>query len=255
MKALIIEDEPLVAKDLQKIIFEIDPSIQIQEVLESVVSAVSWLKINPEPELIFMDIQLSDGVSFDIFNEVQVRCPVIFTTAYNDFAIRAFKVNSIDYLLKPIDKKELTFALEKFKKIKLAGGVNMKEQIQSLISQIALPPTNKIYKERFSAHSGASFIVINYQNIASFQKDTLIYINTIDKQQFITDFQTMEEVEELLNPKYFFRANRQFILNINSIESYRTDTYSKLIVKLNSPLNTTIDISREKAQAFKSWLQ
>jgi len=201
-----------------------------------------------------MDIQLSDGVSFDIFKHVEIKCPVIFTTAYNEYAIRAFKVNSIDYLLKPIDKNELYGALDKFNKINKNPTISIKDQLQSLMKHIALPIDNKIYKERFTAHSGKSFLAIDQSKIACFQKDALIYINTIDKEQFITDFQTMEEIEELVDPKIFFRANRQFIINVNSVESYRTDSYSKLIVKLKAPLITTIDISREKAQAFKSWL-
>lgn len=254
MKAIIIEDEPLVAKDLNKVIRDIDPSIEVMATIDSVKSSIDYFKNNTEPDLIFADIQLSDGVSFDIFSKVQLSCPIIFTTAYNEYAIRAFKVNGIDYLMKPIDKNELSQAIDKFKKMKSSSGADVKEQLQSLIGHLALPKESKIYKERFAAISGKSHIVINYTNIACFQKDALIYITTNDKQQFITDFQTMEEIEELLNPKFFFRANRQFILNVNSVESYRTDAYSKLIVKLKPPLNITVDISREKAQAFKSWL-
>ncbi|MEO8146742.1 MAG: LytTR family DNA-binding domain-containing protein [Bacteroidia bacterium] len=254
MQAIIIEDEPLVARDLQKLISQIDSAINIVAVIDSLKSAIEYFKSNPEPDLLFMDIQLSDGVSFDLFKQVEIKCPVIFTTAYNEYAIRAFKVNSIDYLLKPIDKVELTTAIEKFKKLKENPTVDIKEQLQSLMQHIALPNKTEIYKERFSAHLGKSFIIIDATNIVCFQKDALIYIITKDKQQFITDFQTMEEVEELLNPKYFFRANRQFIINANAVESYRTDSYSKLIVKIKPPVNITVDISREKAQAFKSWL-
>lgn len=255
MKAIIIEDEPLVAKDLKKLIQQIDSSIEIIAELDSVKSCIEYFKSNNEPDLLFCDIQLSDGVSFDLFNHIRISCPVIFTTAYNEYAIRAFKVNSIDYLLKPIDKNELASALEKLKKIKTDPGVDIKEQLQSLMSHIALPKENTIYKERFTAHAGKSYVVINYINIAYFQKDSLIYIVTNDKQQFITDFQTMEEIEELLNPKFFFRANRQFIINANSVDSFRTDVYSKLVVKMKPPLNSTVDISREKAQAFKNWIQ
>ena len=257
MKAIIIEDEHLVARDLRKLIEAIDPSIEILTILDSVKACMEYFKTNFEPDLIFADIQLSDGVSFDIFNKVQITCPVIFTTAYNEYAIRAFKVNSIDYLLKPIDKSELASAIEKFKKMKAQpeNKNDIKEQLQSLIGHLALPNDSKIYKERFAAISGKSHVIINYTNIACFQKDSLIYINTNDKQQFITDFQTMEEIEEVLNPKFFFRANRQFIINVNAVESFKTDVYSKLIVKLKAPLNITVDISREKAQTFKSWVQ
>lgn len=254
MKAIIIEDEPLVAKDLMKLVQVVNKDIEIITTLDSVKASIDYFKNNPEPELIFMDIQLSDGVSFEIFNHIRITCPIIFTTAYNEYAIRAFKVNSIDYLLKPIDNSELTIALEKFSKYRSAQSEVIKDQIKSLMNHLTLPSQNKIYKERFAANSGKTHLVINYTNIACFQKDSLIYIHTNDKEQFITDFQTMEEIEELLNPAAFFRANRQFIININAVDSYRTDSYGKLIAKLKAPNSITIDISREKAQAFKSWL-
>jgi DNA-binding LytR/AlgR family response regulator len=254
MKAVIIEDEPLVAKDLKNIIAQLDSTIEIIMILDSVKASVEYFKLNAEPELVFMDIQLSDGVSFDIFKEVEIKCPIIFTTAYNEYALRAFKVNSLDYLLKPIDKKDLNAALEKFRRINQNPAIFIKEQLQSLMLHMALLSDNKIYKERFTVHSGKSFLVIDQSKIVNFQKDTLIYINTSDKEQFITDFQTIDEIEELVNPKYFFRANRQFIIHISSIETYRNDSYGKVIVKLKAPINVTIDISREKAQAFKNWL-
>jgi DNA-binding LytR/AlgR family response regulator len=202
-----------------------------------------------------MDIQLNDGVSFDLLKHVDIQCPIIFTTAYNEYAIRAFKVNSIDYLLKPIDKIELRAALEKFKKMKSAHGGDIREQIQQAVSQLSASTDKNIYKERFMVHSGKSFVVIHCANVAYFIKDTLIYLVTNDKQQFLTDFQTMEELEELLNPKLFYRANRQYIISAQAVDSFRTDIYSKMILQLKPPLNVSIDISREKAQAFKNWIQ
>jgi DNA-binding LytR/AlgR family response regulator len=255
MKTIIVEDEPLVAKDLQKLILQIDPSIEVLSVLDSVQSCISYFTSNAEPDLIFMDIQLNDGVSFDLLRQVDIRCPIIFTTAYHEYALRAFKVNSVDYLLKPIDKSELQAAIEKFKKGHGFQGVDLREQIQLAMNQLIAPTENKIYKERFMAHSGKSFLVVDYTQVAYFIKDTLIYIVTHEKQQYVTDFQTMEEIEDLLNPKSFFRANRQYIINIQAIDTFRTDSYSKLIVQLKSPLSVTVDISREKAQAFKNWIQ
>ena len=255
MKTIIIEDEPLVAKDLKKLILQIDPSIEILTTLDSLQSCVAYFKSNTEPDLVFVDIQLNDGVSFDLFKQVEIRCPIIFTTAYNEYALRAFKVNSIDYLLKPIDKNELQAAIEKFRKTQSVQGPDLKSQIQQAISQLTMPSDHKIYKERFMVHSGKSFIVINQDNVAYFVKDTLIYLVTSDKQQFLTDFQTMEEVEDLLDPKFFYRANRQYIISLHSVDSFRTDIYSKMILQLKQPLNVSIDISREKAQAFKNWIQ
>jgi DNA-binding LytR/AlgR family response regulator len=254
MKTIIVEDEPLVAKDLQKLIGQIDPSIEILCVLDSVESCISYFTSNPEPDLLFMDIQLSDGVSFDLLKQVDIRCPIIFTTAYNEYALRAFKVNSIDYLLKPIDKNELLSALEKFKKVQPPRDTDLNEQIKLAMTQILTKPANKIFKERFMAHSGRSFVVVDHSQVAYFIKDTLIYLVTNDKQQYVTDFQSMEEVEDLLNPKFFFRANRQYIVNIKAVDNFRTDSYSKLIVHLKSPLTTAVDVSREKAQAFKNWI-
>jgi two-component system, LytTR family, response regulator len=253
-KTVIVEDEPLVAKDLQKLVLQADPSIEVVEVLNSLQSAISYFRSNPEPDLIFMDIQLSDGVSFDLFKSINLNCPVIFTTAYSEYAIRAFKVNSIDYLLKPINKPDLKNAIEKFKKADQQDHAGLAD-LKFLIAQLTLPSNTPIYKERFLVHSGKSLSVIDQSNIAYFIKDTLIYIVTNDKQQFVTDFQTMEEVDELLNPKNFFRANRQYIINLTSVESFKTDLYSKILLKLKSPLSITIDISREKAQAFKKWVQ
>lgn len=255
MKAIIIEDEPLVAKDLLKLLAKIAPQLTIVTVLDSLKSSIAYFKENDEPDLLFMDVQLSDGVSFDLLKEVTISCPIIFTTAYDEYAIRAFKLNSIDYLLKPIDKTELALAIEKFERLKLSSNTTFQEQLQLMIKHIALPKDTKVFKERFAAHSGKAYILINYTQIAYFVKDTLIYIVTKDKQQFVTDFQTIEEIEELLNPDYFYRANRQIILQADFIEGFKANSYGKLTVKLKSPVNITVDISREKAQAFKKWIQ
>jgi two-component system, LytTR family, response regulator len=253
MKTIIIEDEPLVARDLRNLILQIDPSIEVIATLDSLESSVAYLKSHEEPDLIFMDIQLNDGVSFDLFKRVEVKTPIIFTTAYNEYALRAFKVNSIDYLLKPIDKNELRSAIEKYKRINHGDGY-LKDQLEQAVIQLS-NPSKKMYKERFMVHSGKSYSVINYSNIGYFVKDTLVYLVTNDKQQFLTDFETMEEVEDLLDPKFFYRANRQYIININAVDSFRSDVYGKMVVQLKQPLVVSIDISREKAQAFKNWIQ
>lgn len=255
MKTIIIEDETLVAKDLENLILQVDPSIEIITRLESLQECISYFKSNAAPDLIFMDIQLNDGVSFDLFNHVDIRCPIIFTTAYNEYALRAFKVNSIDYLLKPVDKSELQSSLEKYKKMTSMYGVELKDQIQQVMNYFSSSHQPKVYKERFMVHSGKSLSVISQSNVGYFLKDTLIYLVTLDKQQFLTDFQTMEELEDLLNPKFFYRANRQYIISMNAVESFRADIYSKIVLQLKAPLNVSIDISREKAQAFKNWIQ
>lgn len=255
IKTIIIEDEPLVARDLQKLILQIDPTVVIVSTLDSLQAAIQYFKTNESPDVLFMDIQLSDGVSFDLLKHVNLTCPIIFTTAYSEHAVRAFKVNSIDYLLKPVDINELRLSLEKFQKMKNAQVSNIKEQFQSVMQHLALPHSEKIYKERFLVHLGKSFSVINNNDIAYFLKDTLIYLTTLKKQQYLTEYETMEEIEDVLNPKLFFRANRQYLINIISVDSFKTDQYSKILVQLKPPLNFTIDISREKAQAFKKWIQ
>jgi len=255
MNIIIIEDEQLVARDLQKLIREIDPTLNIITTLGSLKGCIEYFKSNAEPDLLFMDVQLSDGVSFDLFNEVAISSPIIFTTAYDEYAIKAFKLNSIDYLLKPIDRNELKIAIDKFRRLQGTEGLDFKEQFERLVRHVALPPDTKVYKERFLAHSGKTYTIVNAADIACFVKETLIYIITMDKHKLVTDFQTMEEAEELLNPDKFFRANRQMIIQAGFVESFRADVYGKLVAKMKSPLNLMVDISRERAQAFKKWLQ
>jgi DNA-binding LytR/AlgR family response regulator len=258
MKTIIIEDEPLVARDLQKVIKEIDPTITIVTVLDSLKKCIAYFKSNPTPDLLFMDVQLSDGVSFDLFNEIQLDCPIIFTTAYDEYAIRAFKLNSIDYLLKPVDKNELKVSIQKFLRIKESIGpaFDIQDQVNKLIEQVSKPKgEQKNYKERFMAHAGKSYMIVHSDRIAYFQKESIIYIVTKEKEKFVSDFQTMEEIEDLIDPALFFRANRQFIVQANAIESFRADMYGKIVAKLKDNNTMTIDISREKAQAFKKWIQ
>lgn len=258
MKTIIIEDEPLVAKDLQKIITEIDSTITIVTVLDSLKKCITYFKSNPTPDLLFMDVQLSDGVSFDLFNEIQLDCPIIFTTAYDEYAIRAFKLNSIDYLLKPIDKNELKISMQKFMRMRESIGpaFDIQDQFKKFIEQVNQPKgEQKNYKERFMAHAGKSYVIVHSEKIAYFQKDAIIYIVTKENEKFVTDFQTMEEIEDIINPALFFRANRQFIVQANAIESFRADMYGKIVAKIKNNNTMTIDISREKAQAFKKWIQ
>lgn len=255
MKTVIIEDELLAAKDLQKLINQLDSGIEVLAILPGLAIAREWFSKNPEPDLLFMDIQLSDGVSFDLFKYVKLECPVIFTTAYNEYAIQAFKVNSVDYLLKPIDRAELRQALEKFRKLKhQSPPFNMQSHIQAFLQDITGAQPSKKYKERFMAHYKNTLVPIPADRIAYFIKDELIYLVTFDNQKMIADFHTMEEVEHLLNPVQFFRANRQYIIHLNSVDHIRHGFNGKVIVKLKSPLFTELDISREKANTFKDWI-
>ncbi|MCW5906440.1 MAG: response regulator transcription factor [Chitinophagales bacterium] len=253
MKALIIEDEILIAKNLSRLLKQIEPAIEIITVLDSVSASVKWLKENPAPDLIFMDIQLSDGVSFDIFNQVKIESPVIFTTAYNEYAIRAFKVNSVDYLLKPIDKDQLQKALDKFKKYFGVKNEVAESQLKLLLDNLQHKNTPR-YKERFLAHYKGGIVPIAENRAAYFVKDTLIYLVTTDNEKLVTDYATIDELEEVVNPEKFFRANRQTMIAVEQVDAYKKHDTGKIEVHLKCDKNLRIDVSREKAHTFIDWI-
>ena len=253
MKVVIIEDEPLTAKNLSRLLKQIEPSVEIVAMLDSVSSSVKWIQENEQPDLFFMDIQLADGVSFDIFDKVKVEKPVIFTTAYNEYAIRAFKVNSVDYLLKPIDKELLQSAIEKFKKYFGQSTKEGSEQLQSFVSSYKKEDLPK-HKERFLAHYKAGIVPLPENRVAYFIKDTIIYLVTTDNEKLVTDYNTIDEIEEVVNPKKFFRSNRQMIIHIDQIDTYKKHDTGKVEVHLKCDKNIRADVSREKASEFVNWL-
>ena len=249
MKVLIIEDEPLVAKDLLKVIGRVAPDAEVMGTLSGVREAHNWFDNNPSPDLVLSDIQLSDGISFEIFESRKLKCPVIFTTAYDEYAIRAFKLNSIDYLLKPIDEKELSTALDKYRS--LSEGTTITDQLKMLMS--GWGKEQKKYKERFLSIQRNSMIPITQQEIGYFHKEELIFIHTMSDEKMIGEHQTLDEVESLVDPSVFFRVNRQFIIHLQTVARVKT-THKGLTVQLKPPFNFELDISREKATAFKEWL-
>lgn len=249
MKILIIEDESLVARDIQMLIQRLEPNARILEIVGSVAAARKWFTNHPEPDLIFADIQLSDGISFEIFESITISCPIIFTTAYDEYAIRAFKVNSIDYLLKPIDSEELARALQKYKQV--AGRSTGDPQIHNMIRDWS--NGSVAFKERFLVVHGNSMVPVMENNIACFHKDQLIFLHTVQNEKYICEMNALDDLESLLNPQKFFRVNRQYLIHIQSVSKVRI-THKGLTVVLNPPLNLEIDISREKATAFKRWL-
>lgn len=253
MKVVIIEDEPLVAKNLMRMLRQIDASVEILATLDSVAASVKWVNENPQPDLFFMDIQLADGVSFDIFNKVKIGSPVIFTTAYNEYAIRAFKVNSVDYLLKPIDKEQLQSAVEKFKKYFGVKNDAMGEQFKSLLDNMQNKSTPK-FKERFLAHYKGGIVPMPESKTAYFIKDTIIYLVTNENEKLVTDYNTIDEIEEVVNPEKFFRANRQMIIHVDQVDTYKKHDTGKVEVHLKCDKNVRADVSREKANEFVSWL-
>lgn len=250
MKVLIIEDEPLVAKDLQRLIMTLDADIEIVAVLPSVVHGKEWFAKNPLPELIFSDIRLSDGTSFELFESRDIRCPIIFTTAYDEYAIRAFKLNSIDYLLKPVDKKELMLALTKYKSLSIGDVVS--EQLKSMLSKWKDTSIKK-YKERFLTLHRNALVPVAAEEIVFFKKDELIHLHTVDGEKYISEHQTLDEIEALVDPYYFFRMNRQYLVHRQAVGKIKT-THKGLTIELKGAHSADIDMSREKATAFKEWM-
>lgn len=250
MTILIIEDEFLVAESLISLVREIEPSSTIVGPIATVSQTIEWLRKNKQPDLILSDIQLADGVSLDIFSGNMPQCPIIFTTAYNEYALRAFKVNSIDYLLKPIDKNELSLAFQKFHFLqsKFTNESYLK-QMMDMFNDIG---RSQKYKERFAVHIGRSVTLVGLSEISCFIKEEIVYLLNLEGKKFITDYRSLDEIEELVDPKIFYRANRQCLIHLPAIESYRTDHTSKLQLKLKS-VKDEVTVSKEKAAEFRLW--
>jgi len=254
MNILIIEDENLAAQRLSKLIKEIDPAIAIKGVTDSIEASVEWLQSNPAPDLILMDIELADGQSFEIFTRVEVKSPVIFTTAYDEFALKAFKVNSIDYLLKPVKNEDLKNAFSKLKSLKGEsvkddGINNIRHLLEGLYQQ-----TSEQFRTRFLAKSGQRFVPIEAHEVAYFySEDKMVFLKTKTSQRYLLDF-NLEELEKELDPKDFFRANRQYILSNKSIQDIHSWFNGKLKVKVIPETSDEVIISRDKAADFRTWM-
>ncbi len=252
MNILILEDEPLVAESLLKLLRQLEPGAVITGPVDSVKDARKKLELQP-PDLIISDIQLADGISLDVFTDYNIQCPIIFTTAFNEYAIRAFKVNSIDYLLKPVDKTELKAALDKFHLLQSKfGNQAYLQQIGELFKDFQ---GVKKYKERFAVHLGRNVILVPAEEVACFSKEEVIYLVNDEGKKYITDYRSLDEVEELLNPAQFFRANRQHIVSLPFIASMHSDEAGKIHLKMKQPGCDDIIISKEKAAAFRRWVE
>lgn len=254
MKVLIIEDEELAAKRIQKMVEEHAPDFSIEGITDSIESSVSWLNSHPHPDLILMDIELADGQSFEIFNRIEIKSTIIFTTAYDEFALRAFKVNSIDYLLKPIDPEELKRSLAKFKMLVSDRAFDINPfDIDSIVEALKAK-TSKRFKQRFLVRQGQRLIPVECSEIAFFYtEDKISFLKTFNEQRFIVDH-SLDELEELLNPLDFFRANRQFIITMRSLDGVHNHFNGKLKINLKPLASDEIYVSRERASEFKKWL-
>lgn len=251
LKILILEDEEPAAKRLLKMITEIEPDIELCASIVSVTTAIKWLKENEQPDLVFSDIQLSDGLSFEIFKEVSISCPVIFVTAFDQYALEAFKVNSIDYLLKPIKKQELENAFTKYRSFRPKAGVASFD-IQKLLQ--AYGGQQNSYKKRFIVKYGDHIKAITTEEIAYFYtEDKINFLTTFEGRRFTIDF-NLDNLETLLEPKQFFRINRQFIISIQSIAEMLSYSKSRVLIKLNPATKHETIVSTERSADFKSWL-
>lgn len=249
MKALIIEDEVLAAQSLQKLITEVAPDTQIVDVLQSIEESVAWFNENTMPDLVFMDIHLADGSSFAIFEKTQITCPIIFTTAYDEYALKAFEVSSIDYLLKPINRNDLERAMNKYNAL-VGEKTGNKEAIENLLSQIGL---KKNYKSCFLVPERDKLIPLSTSNIAYIYIDTkTVKTIALDEHVYYMS-QTLDEIMSQLNPDDFFRANRQFIVSRKAIKDITVWIDNKLSLNLLVKVPEKIIISKAKVSEFKEW--
>ncbi len=249
MQTIIIEDEFRAADRLEKLLLKLDDKIEVLEKIDSVESAVEWLKKNQHPPLIFLDIQLADGLSFEIFERIQVDSFIIFTTAYDEYAIRAFDLNSIDYLLKPIDENKLLKSLDKFRHF---SSKNSNVDID-LLKQV-LGSGEKSYKKRFVVNVGHKIKTIITEDIAWFtSEDRSTYLVTNENQYLPIDF-SLDKLEQLLSPETFFRVSRQFLVSFDAITNISVLSKSRIKLKLKPQANEDVLVSTAKSSKFKDWL-
>ena len=250
MRILIIEDETPAADRLKKMILDLEPNGEIINNLVSIASSVTWLKENPAPDLIFMDIHLSDGDSFQIFNELEVTSPVVFVTAYDQYALEAFKVNSIDYLLKPVKKEDLARAIEKYKQ---RTGSNM-QQMMDLLKQMNIVPSKKEIQKRIVIRYGDTIKMVEIMDVAYFYtEDKINFLCTKGNLRYPID-QNLDELESIVDDTIFFRINRQYIININAIDKMLAWSKSRVKVILKPACDQETIVSTERSPHFKEWL-
>ncbi|WP_298239372.1 LytTR family DNA-binding domain-containing protein [uncultured Algibacter sp.] len=251
MKVIIIEDEKPSARRLKRMLESFN--MQTQVMLHSVEESIEWFQNNEHPDLIFLDIQLSDGLSFEIFDTIDIRSAVIFTTAYDEYALQAFKLNSIDYLLKPIDENELEIAVKKYQ-----DRVPQKQAVTldfNDIKKLLVNPIDREYKKRFSVKVGQHLKLINIDDIECFYSENKgTYLHTTQGRNYLLDT-TLEHLENELEPQTFFRINRKFFVNINAIKDMVSYTNSRLQIKLGSYNEQNVIVARERVKDFKVWLE
>ena len=249
MNIVIIEDESLAADKLARYLLKYDATIQILEEIASISEAVSWFQVNNDYDVVFMDIQLTDGLSFEIFNQVQITKPIIFTTAFDEYALDAFKVNSIDYILKPITFTDISKAMNKLKKLQSVFSGN--DHIQTAVKELSEKKT----KDRFLVRLGNHIHSIKTTEISLFYAEgRTVYLITTQKKKYILDYK-LESLENVLNSAVFFRVNRTFILNISDIKDVLVYSNSRLKITSSVFNEKEIIVSRDKVSSFKLWFE
>lgn len=248
MKVLIIEDETLAAEKLEGLLLTLDPDIEVVGKEQSVIGSINWIHSNPGPDLIFMDIQLDDGICFEIFDSMIVKTPIIFTTAYDSYAIRAFEVNSLDYLLKPIERESLNKALQKYNSIYKESIIGV-QCVRDLSRELT-----KNFKTRFFVKTGNHFQSIPVHDILCFYiMERAVFFKTGDGKNFSLDY-SLDQVQKLVDPEKFFRINRNYLVHINAIQDIYNYSSSRLGIKVNHVNHLGLVVSREKVSDFKKWL-
>ena len=251
MNVLIIEDEKPSARRLQRMLSALN--FEAKTMLHSVEESIDWFKNNEHPDLIFLDIQLSDGLSFEIFETINIKSAVIFTTAYDEYALQAFKLNSIDYLLKPIDEEDLEKAVNKYK-----GRLPQKQTVTldfNDIKNLLVNPIEREYKKRFSVKVGQHLKLLNIEDIECFYSENKgTYAYTIEGRNYLLDL-TLDQLADELQPNLFYRVSRKFFVNINAIKDMVSYTNSRLQIKLNKFNEQEIIVARERVKEFKDWLE
>src|SRR4051794_28969163 len=257
MKIFIVEDEELAVKKLRKTLQLVDESAEIVGEADSIQSAVDWLENNPDPDLILMDIELADGQSFEIFNHVEVKSPVIFITSYDEYALKAFKVNSVDYLLKPVQKEDLQAALDKFRQMKKMYTTESEPSqisLDILVKELQQKLHAKDYRKRFLVKHGQKLVSVEVEEIAYFFSDgRLNFFKTYDNRKFVVDY-TMDELEDMLDPERYFRISRSFYVSVNSIDQIHDYFGNRLLLHLKPAVDKESIVSREKVTEFKKWM-
>ncbi len=249
MTAIIIEDEKPAAEKLLKAIEQTDPSLQVAAILDSVQSSVQWLQQHPAPDLVFMDIELGDGLSFGIFEKVKFNSPVIFCTAYDEYWQEAFEHNSIDYLLKPVKQEKLETALNKYDKLKQHFASNFQQ-----LRQWHRHPSEMVFKKRFLVKRGLDYVSVKTDDIAYFYAaHKLVCMVDNRNQKFILD-QSLSEIEKQVDPSQFYRVNRKYLVHQNAIKKIKSYPKSKLLLELEPAISDEIIISQENVTAFKDWM-